>query len=413
MNLTALSAADPVMATLITKEYTRNNHAINLIASENYPHPAIFEAVGSLLSTKYAEGYPGKRYYAGCSVVDEIEQLAIDRCKQLFGAEYANVQPHAGSQANMAVYLALAKPGDCILGMKLSAGGHLTHGHSVNFSGKIFKFVQYGVSRETELFDYDELQSLARLHAPRIIVVGASAYSRVIDYNRCAAIAKEVGAYLVVDMAHIAGLIAAGVHPSPVPFADVVTSTTQKTLQGGRGGFILYKKNLGSAIDKAIIPGIQGGPFMHEIAAKGVCFYRAMQPEFIGYQQRVLANAALMAEFFKERGYRLVSGGTENHLFILDLSKRGISGFDAEALLERCGIVTSRSCIPFDTAAPGVGSGIRIGTPAMTSRGMGAMEARECAQLVHEILEHREDEAQLALLRGRVAVCAEKMPLGF
>lgn len=373
---------------LIAKEKTRQDKTINLIASENYTHPAVLEATASILTNKYAEGYPGKRYYAGCEFVDAIEQQAIEWCKQLFGAEHANVQPHAGSQANMAVYMAALKPGDTILGMSLAEGGHLTHGHGVNFSGTSYKSVQYTVNRDTELLDYDTIEQLALQHKPKLIIAGASAYSRTIDFARFASIAKACNAKLLVDMAHIAGLVAAKVHPDPVPHADFVSSTTHKTLRGPRGGLVLSKAIHADALDKAVMPGIQGGPFMHIIAAKAVCFALAHTPEFITYQHQVVANATAMACAFDELGYRIVSGGTDNHLFILDLRSKKLTGKTAESLLEKNGITVSRSCIPFDPEKPWLGSGIRIGTPAVTTRGMKEQDVVELAERIDKILSY-------------------------
>jgi len=380
--MNTLKTIDPTLATLIQQEEARIASTINLIASENYPSQAVREAEGSMLTSKYAEGYPGKRYYAGCEVVDQVENLAIERCKQLFGAEHVNVQPHAGCQANMAVYFATLKPGDTILGMSLAAGGHLTHGHQVNFSGIYFNSVQYGVDPKTELLDYDIIEALAKEHQPKLIVVGASAYSRIIDFERMGQIAHSNGALLLADIAHIAGLIAAGLHPNPFPHADFVTSTTHKTLRGPRGGLIMCKKVFADAIDRAIMPGTQGGPFMHTIAAKAVAFHEAQQPAFIDYQKRVIANAKAMANTFLHLGYRIVSGGTDNHLFIVDLRSKGITGRDAEQLLARAGITVSRSCIPNDPAKPWVTSGIRIGTPAITTRGF---DEGDVMALVHRI----------------------------
>lgn len=406
-----LSEIDEKIDLFIQKEWMRSANSINLIASENYPHPGIYQAVGSLLLTKYAEGYPGRRYYAGCAVVDEVEQCAISRVKALFGAEHANVQSHAGSPANMAVYLALAKPGDTILGMQLAAGGHLTHGHGVNFSGIFYKTVQYGVAPGSELLDYEQLERLAHDSKPRIIVVGASAYPRIIDYERCAAIARAVGAFFMVDMAHVAGLIAAGIYPSPVACADVVTSTTQKTLRGPRGGFILCKKELASKIDRAVMPGVQGGPFMHEIAAKAVCFHLAQQPDFIDYQRQVVANAQVLAHEFKKRGYRIVTDGTDVHFCIVDLTAKNVTGFDAEKALESVGIVVSRSCIPFDQKPPAVTSGIRLGTPAMTTRGMREGDMIRLAVLIDEVIVNHADHDRLDSIRGEVAKWVKNFPL--
>ena len=355
-----LSEIDPMILSLIQSEEQRQEQEINLIASENYASRALMHATGSVLTNKYAEGYPGKRYYAGCQYVDQVEQLAIDRCKKLFHADHANVQPHAGSQANMAVYMAILNPGDTILGMNLAEGGHLTHGHSVNFSGRIFKSVQYRVHPTTHLLDFDEIAALAREHKPKLIIAGASAYSRIIDFKKFSEIAKSVGAYLLADIAHIAGLIAADLHPHPFPHADFVTSTTHKTLRGPRGGLIMCKQEFAHLIDKSIIPGLQGGPLLHVIAAKAVAFHEALQPSFVVYQQQVIANARAMADAFAARGYTLVAGGTDNHLFVLDLRSKKINGKIAQEVLEKVGITISRSCIPFDPEKPWITSGIAL-----------------------------------------------------
>lgn len=383
--MSLLRHIDPYIADLIAQEDTRIASTINLIASENYPSDAVREAQASILTSKYAEGYPGKRYYAGCTVADAVEQCAIDRCKKLFGAEHVTVQPHAGCQANMAVLHAVLKPGDTILGMSLAAGGHLTHGHPINFSGIYYKSVQYGVHKETELLDYDEIEALAQLHKPKMIIAGASAYSRIIDYRRMREIADTVGAYLLADIAHIAGLIAAKLHPSPMPHADFVTSTTHKTLRGPRGGLIMCKKEHAQLIDKAIIPGTQGGPFIHTIAAKAVAFHEALQPAFTTYQQLVIKNAQAMAQRFQELGYRIVANGTDNHLFIVDLRNIGITGHEAQEILEQNGINVSKSCIPFDPAKPWITSGIRIGTPAITTQGMDEADVRKVVDQIHSI----------------------------
>lgn len=384
--MNTLKQTDPIIQSLICQEESRIESTVNLIASENYPSQAVREAEGSVLTSKYAEGYPGKRYYAGCQIVDQVETIAIERCKQLFNAEHANVQPHAGCQANMAVYFAVLKPGDTILGMSLASGGHLTHGHPVNFSGTYFKSVQYGVDKDTELLDYDVIEAMAKEHKPKLIVVGASAYSRIIDFERMAQIAHTYGALLLADIAHIAGLIAAGLHPNPFPYADFVTSTTHKTLRGPRGGIIMCKKEYADLIDRAIIPGTQGGPFMHTIAAKAVAFHEALQAEFVAYQKQVITNAQAMATTFQQLGYRVVSGGTDNHLFILDLRSKNISGRDAELALQQAGITVSRSCIPFDPAKPWITSGIRIGTPAITTRGAKESDVIEVARRIDAII---------------------------
>jgi glycine hydroxymethyltransferase len=356
--ISPLIKVDPAIATIIQSETKREQTEINLIASENYASAAVRQATGSILTNKYAEGYPGKRYYGGCTFVDEAEILAIKRCKLLFEAEHANVQAHAGSQANMAAYAALIKPGDTIMGMSLATGGHLTHGHGVNFSGSLYKSVQYGVDKETEEINYHEVEQLAHAHRPKIIIAGASAYSRTIDFKKFAEIAASIDAYFMADIAHIAGLVAVDLHPSPVPYADIVTSTTHKTLRGPRGGFILSKEKHKDAVDRALMPGLQGGPFMHIIAAKAVGFHEALTPDFKVYQQQILTNAQVMVKAFKDRGYRIVAGGTDNHLFVLDLRSQNITGRAAEVALEQAGISVSRSCIPFDPEKPWVTSGI-------------------------------------------------------
>ena len=377
---------DAQIAQLLSQEQTRQNTSTNLIASENYAPAAVLEALSSTLTNKYAEGYPTKRYYSGCTIVDQVEILAIERCKQLFGAEHANVQPHSGSQANMAVLSAVLKPGDTLLGMSLASGGHLTHGHTHNFSGNLYTTVQYAVHPDTELLDYDAIEALAHTHKPKILIAGASAYSRTLDFERFAHIARSINAYFMADIAHIAGLIAAGLHPSPLAHADFVTSTTHKTLRGPRGGLIMCKNNYKDLIDRAIMPGIQGGPFMHVIAAKAVAFKLALEPEFTAYQAQVIKNAQAMAQEFISLGYRIVSGGTDNHLFIVDLSTHDITGRAAELLLEQAGITVSRSCIPFDTQKPWVTSGIRIGTPAITTQGYSTEQARQLVHIMHDIL---------------------------
>ena len=406
-----LAHHDPELFSVIEREEQRQEETISLIASENYASPAVLQATASVLTNKYAEGYPGKRYYAGCQFVDQAELLAIERVKKLFGAEHANVQPHAGSQANMAVFFAVLKPGDTFMGMSLAEGGHLTHGHAVNFSGVYYKSVPYFVNRETELLDYDEIERIALQHKPKLIIAGASAYSRAIDFARFASIANKVGALLMVDMAHIAGLVAAKLHPDPVPYADFVTSTTHKTLRGPRGGLVLSKKDHAAALDKAIMPGIQGGPFMHSIAAKAVAFHEALGEEFGMYQKQVIANALTMAKGFMDLGYRIVAGGTDNHLFIIDLRSKNITGRQAEAALEKAGITVSRSGIPFDPQPAWVTSGIRIGTPAMTTRGMGKNEAEILVELINQVLMHKDDEGQLRVIRGEIKRLAEQFPV--
>lgn len=406
-----LRDADPEVWDAIQKERDRQQHNIELIASENFVSRAVLEAAGTVLTNKYAEGLPGKRYYGGCEYVDIVENLAIERAKALFGADHANVQPHSGSQANMAAYFALLQPGDTILGMSLAHGGHLTHGLKVNFSGRFFNVVSYGVRRDTETIDYDAVEALAVEHRPKMILAGASAYSRVIDFERFRQIADRVEARLMVDMAHIAGLVAAGVHPSPVPYADVVTTTTHKTLRGPRAGLVLSRADVGTAIDKMIMPGIQGGPLMHVIAAKAVCLKEAQQPEFAEYQRQIVRNAKRLAAALEERGFRIVSGGTDNHLFIVDLVPRGLTGRDANDALDEVGITVSKSLIPFDTQSPVVTSGVRIGTPAVTTRGMGEAEMDEIARLIDQALEARGDAGRQAHVREAVRELTGRFPL--
>lgn len=408
------SRIDAVLASLLNKEALRQRDTISLIASENYASKAVLNVMASVLTNKYAEGYPGRRYYAGCEWADAVEQLAIDRCKELFGVAYVNVQPHAGCQANMAVYQALISPGDTILGMSLAAGGHLTHGHPVNFSGLWYKSIQYGVHPETELIDYEQMERLAYEHKPKIIVVGASAYSRSIDFARCATIAKAVNAYLMADIAHIAGLVAAGVHPSPVGYADVITSTTHKTLRGPRGGLIMSSNlEIGDKINRAIIPGTQGGPFMHTIAAKAAAFHEALQPEFKEYQKAVVRASSYMATQFDSE-YRIVAGGTDNHLFIVDLTKAGVNGLQAQNALEQAGIILSRSCIPFDTQKPWITSGIRIGTPAIVTRGIDQeAQIHELADLISLVLSSIRTGTQdrvCAQVREKIALLGAAFP---
>ncbi len=381
---------DQKLFSIIEQEQNRQQNSINLIASENYTSQDVLQATGSVLTNKYAEGYPGKRYYAGCEFVDQAEQLAIERCKKLFGAEHANVQPHSGSQANMAVYFAVLEPGDTILGMRLCEGGHLTHGHPVNFSGKLYKQANYLVDQKTERLDYDQINNLAQKNKPKIIIAGASAYSRIINFEKFSKIAHSVGAFFMADIAHIAGLIAAGVHPNPFPHADFVTTTTHKTLRGPRGGIIMCKKKYAETIDKAVMPGTQGGPFMNVIAAKAVAFKHALEPQFVDYQKQVIANSQSLAQALSQRGYKIVSGGTDNHLFIVDLRSKNISGLKAERLLEQNGITVSRSCIPFDPAKPWITSGIRLGTPAITTRGMKKDQMELIAQLIDDVLQNKE-----------------------
>lgn len=403
--------ADTKIQSLIAAEQERLENELNLIASENYASPAVLAATGSVLTNKYAEGYPQHRYYAGCRVVDEVEAIAIERAKQLFNAEHANVQPHAGSQANMAVYFALLQPGDTILGMSLAEGGHLTHGHKINFSGQFYTSVQYKVHPETELLDYDEIEELALEHKPKLIVCGASAYSRIIDFKRLSEIAKRVGAYLHADIAHIAGLIAAGLHPNPFPYADVVTSTTHKTLRGPRGGLILCKKELAQKIDKAIMPGTQGGPFMHVIAAKAIAFAEAQTPAFVEYQKQVIKNAQTLAYALQRKGFHIVSGGTDNHLFIVDVRSKQINGLQAQEILQKIGITASRSCIPFDPEKPWITSGIRFGTPAVTTRGMQQDEMQDLANYIDQALSNYESENMLAQLKQKVTALCKAFPI--
>lgn len=402
---------DPEIKNIIEKELHREQQQLNLIASENYASPAVLQATGSVLTNKYAEGYPGKRYYAGCEFVDQAEQLAIERCKILFNAEHANVQPHAGSQANMAVYFTALKPGDTILGMSLSEGGHLTHGHAVNFSGMFYKSVQYTLNKDTELIDFNAIEKAAQQHKPKLIIAGASAYSRTIDFAKFADIAHSVGAYFMADIAHIAGLIAAGQHPTPVGHADFITTTTHKTLRGPRGGLIMCKKDYAQQIDRAVMPGTQGGPFMHVIAAKAVSFHEALQPNFKRYQQQIIKNAKALAKALQEKDYRIVSGGTDNHLFILDLRNKNITGRTAELALQKAGITVSRSCIPFDPEKPWVTSGIRLGTPALTTRGMQEKEMQEVAHLVDEVIIHHNNNQKLQAIKSAVEKLTSKFPI--
>jgi glycine hydroxymethyltransferase len=406
-----LDSADPEVAAACYAELERQRSTVELIASENFTSLAVLEAAGSVLTNKYAEGLPGKRYYGGCEKVDVVENIARDRVCELFGAEHANVQPHAGAQANFAVYFAALNPGDTVLGMSLAHGGHLTHGSPVNFSGKWFDIVAYGLDPATERIDYDEVERLAKEHSPKMIIAGASAYPRVIDFERFAAIAKSVGAYLMVDMAHIAGLVATGAHPSPVPHADFVTSTSHKTLRGPRAGFILCKEEHAKAIDKAVFPGIQGGPLEHIIAAKAVAFGEALRPEFSTYIDQVVVNARVMGEAMVEAGLRLVSGGTDNHLMLVDLTPAGITGKDAEHVLEECGITVNKNAIPNDPQSPFVTSGIRVGSPAITTRGFDEADARLVGELVAAAIFNREDEAVLAKVRDNVSDLTSSHPL--
>ncbi|MDR0787658.1 MAG: serine hydroxymethyltransferase [Gemmatimonadota bacterium] len=407
----SLNDTDPEIQRLILAEADRQASQLEMIASENFVSPAVMQAMGSVLTNKYAEGVPGRRYYGGCEIVDEVERLARQRLLSLFGADHANVQPHSGAQANMAAYFALLEPGDTLLGMNLSEGGHLTHGSPVNFSGRLYKVVPYGVRPDTHRIDYDSLRALALEHRPRVIVAGGSAYPRTIDFEAFSQIARESGARLVVDMAHIAGLVAAGDHPSPVPWADIVTSTTHKTLRGPRGGLILAREEHAKAIDKQVFPGVQGGPLMHVIAAKAVSFHEALQPDFKRYSANVIANARVLAESLLERNFTLISGGTDNHLLLLDLRNKKITGKDGEKALERAGITANKNTVPGETESPFVTSGIRLGTPALTTRGLGEAEMREIARLIDTAITGANDEAVLNRVRGEVAEICSRFPL--
>lgn len=400
---------DPEIAEAMENEKNRQENKIELIASENFVSPAVMTAMGSPLTNKYAEGYPGKRYYGGCEYVDVVENLARDRACELFGAEHANVQPHSGAQANMAVFFAMLEPGDTVLSMSLAHGGHLSHGSPVNMSGKYFNIVPYGVSEDTNTIDYDEVERLAKEHKPKLILAGASAYPRAIDFERFSKIAKEVGAYLMVDMAHIAGLVAAGLHQSPVPYADFVTTTTHKTLRGPRGGLILCREEYAKQIDKAIFPGIQGGPLMHVIASKAVCLKEALSPEFKEYQKQIIKNAAALANALMDNGFKLVSGGTDNHLMLLNLTDTGKTGKEVEKILDDCNITANKNAIPFDTKSPFITSGLRIGTPAVTSRGMKEEDMREIAALIS--LAVKDAETNRYEILSRVAALCKKYPL--
>jgi glycine hydroxymethyltransferase len=402
---------DPQIAAAIDNETRRQHEGLELIASENFVSEAVLEAAGSVFTNKYAEGYPGKRYYGGCEFTDVVENLARDRAKQLFGAEHANVQPHAGSQANMEAYAAVLQPGDTILGLNLAHGGHLTHGHPLNFSGKMYKIVPYGVTKETETIDYDALEKLAEEHRPKLIIGGGSAYPRVIDFARMRQIADKVGALFLVDMAHFAGLVAGGVHPSPVPHAQIVTSTTHKTLRGPRSGMILSKAEFAAAIDKVVFPGMQGGPLVHIMAAKAICFREAMQPEFRDYAKQVVANAKVLAEALAAEGFRIISGGTDTHLMLVDVFSKGMLGSEAEKALGEAGITVNKNAIPFDTNPPLKPSGIRIGSPAVTTRGMKEPEMRQIGHWIAEGLQNRNDAAVLGRIRKDVLRLCEAFPL--
>jgi len=407
----SLVETDPEIAAAIHQEVRRQAEGLELIASENFVSRAVLEAVGSVMTNKYAEGYPGRRYYGGCGFVDVAESLAIERAKQLFGADHANVQPHSGTQANMAVYMTLLQPGDTVLGMNLAHGGHLTHGHPLNFSGKLYTIVPYGVRQEDERIDYAELERLAHEHRPKMIIVGASAYPRVIDFPRISAVAQAVGAPMMVDMAHIAGLVAAGEHPSPVPHADFVTTTTHKTLRGPRAGIVLCREQYAKELDRALFPGGQGGPLMHVIAGKAVCFKEAMEPAFKEYQHHIVANAKRLASAIAGHGFRLVSGGTDNHLMLVDVFSKGITGKAAETALGKAGITVNKNAIPFDTNPPAVASGIRIGTPAVTTRGMREPEMDAMADLIVRALATPDDDRALATVKQEVERLARRFPL--
>ena len=411
MNLEKLAVCDPEIAAAMGEELGRQRNKIELIASENFVSPAVMEAMGSVLTNKYAEGYPGHRYYGGCEYVDKVETLAIERAKKLFGADHANVQPHSGANANTAVYFAFLQPGDTIMGMNLSQGGHLSHGSPVNISGKYYKVVPYGVTHETERIDYDEFERIAKEAQPKLIVAGASAYPRVIDFERMANIAHSVGAIFMVDMAHIAGLVAAGLHPSPVPYADIVTTTTHKTLRGPRGGLILCKEQYAKQIDKAIFPGVQGGPLMHVIAAKAVAFGEALKPKFKDYAKQIIANCKALAEGLMAEGFRLVSGGTDNHLILVDVRGQKMTGKTAEHLLDEVGVTCNKNTIPFDPESPFVTSGIRLGTAAVTTRGFKEDDMKEVAAIIGLVLNNADDEAKHAEAAKRVAALCAKYPM--
>ena len=411
MDFERLKLSDPDIYRAIQGEIEREKQKIVLIASENYASSAVLEAQGSVFTNKYAEGYPNKRYYGGCEYADIVENLAIGRAKELFGAEHVNVQPHSGTQANMAVYFAFLKPGDTILGMNLSHGGHLSHGASVNFSGMLYKSISYGVNKETGYIDYDEVRRLAVKNKPKMILVGASAYSRTLDFKTFSEIAKEAGAYLTADIAHIAGLVAAGIHPSPVPYADFVTTTTHKTLRGPRGGMIMCRAKYAKAIDKMIFPGIQGGPLVHVIAAKAVAFKEALNDGFKEYQKKVIENAKKLAEELIKRGFRIISGGTDNHLMLVDLANKGITGKEAEEALDKAGITVNKNSIPYDERPPAITSGMRLGTPCVTTRGMGEAEMTEIAEIIDEVLRNNSDEAKIGRLRQRAGEICKRFPI--
>ncbi len=406
-----LAAADPEIASQIQHEVLRQHEGLEMIASENFVSRAVLEAAGTVFTNKYAEGYPGKRYYGGCEFADVVENLARDRAKQIFGAEHVNVQPHSGSQANAAAYMTLLNPGDTILGLDLAHGGHLTHGHKLNFSGKLYRIVGYGVRKDTETIDYDELEATAEREKPNVIVGGGSAYPRTFDFARLRAIADKVGAYLMIDMAHFAGLVAGGVHPSPVPHAHIVTTTTHKTLRGPRAGLVLCKQEFAAALDRSVFPGQQGGPLMHIVAAKAVAFKEALQPEFAAYAKQTVANAKALADALAAEGYRIISGGTDTHLMLVDVFQKGVLGSEAESALGKAGITVNKNAIPFDSNPPMKPSGVRIGTPALTTRGMKEAEMRTIAKWIVAALEHRADDAKLAKIHCEVTELANRFPL--
>jgi len=406
-----LLEVDPSVARAIDSETRRQNQTLELIASENFVSEAVLEAAGSVFTNKYAEGYPGRRYYGGCEFADQVEILVQERAKKLFGAEYVNAQLHSGTQANIAVFMAVCKPGDTILGMSLAHGGHLTHGHPLNFSGKMYKVVSYGVRPDTELLDYDELAHLAELHKPRVVVCGASAYPRIWDFPRIAEIARSVGAYMLADIAHIAGLVVAGLHPSPFPCADFVSTSTHKTLRGPRGGLVMCREKFARDLDRAVFPGVQGGPLVHIMAGKAVCLQEALQPAFVEYQKQVLANAKILAGVLREEGFRLVSGGTDNHLMLVDVAGKGITGKDAEAALERANITVNKNAIPFDTQPLTITSGIRLGTPAVTTRGLKEKEAEKIGRLIARVLHAPDNDRVLSQARAEVLELTARFPL--
>jgi glycine hydroxymethyltransferase len=406
-----LAQSDPEIARAISNEVNRQHEGLELIASENFVSMAVLEAAGSVFTNKYAEGYPGRRYYGGCEFTDVVENLARDRAKELFGAEHANVQPHSGSQANMAAYMSLLQPGDPVMGLNLAHGGHLTHGHPLNFSGKMYKIIPYGVRKDTELIDYDEMEEIALRERPKMIIGGGSAYSRTFDFARMRQIADKVGAKLMIDMAHFAGLVAGGVHPSPVPYSDIVTTTTHKTLRGPRGGMVLCRQELASTVDKIVLPGIQGGPLVHIIAAKAVCFNEALQPAFKDYARQIVANAKALADKLMQEGFRVISGGTDTHLLLIDVFAKGMLGSEAENALGQAGITVNKNAIPFDTNPPLKPSGVRLGTPALTTRGMKEKEMVQTGAFIAEALNHYKDEQVLSRIRKQVLELADAFPL--